>query len=276
MSDIEKKEDENIGSFYIGRMRKPPQPKRLLPPGLLTTIVLLLLAGLIWYAYPHGAEKYVDMDVPVVKADTTPIKEAPEEPGGMDVPHQDSTVFEPLEKNSLAEVEKLQPAPEEPMDKEQAIIKSSESSKSTVAVKMAPKLDLDLQMKDSGRGLEKVVPKPTETVMPVKPGDKPMRTAVVATAKTAISKNSSSATEGQRLIQLGSYRDMVGAQKDWVRLQKKYSQFLGSLSMKTVKVDIPAKGVFYRLYGGTVTEDRAREICAVLKTANPGGCILVK
>ncbi len=52
----EKKEDEAIGSFYMGRPRTPPEPKRLLPPGVLTIIALAALGGIVWYAYPRGAE----------------------------------------------------------------------------------------------------------------------------------------------------------------------------------------------------------------------------
>src|SRR4051812_9871741 len=118
MAEEEKKEEENIGSFYIGRTRPAPVPKRLLPPGALTLFALAMLGGIIWYAYPRGAERYTNLDVPVVKADTAPIKEKPESPGGMEVSHQDSTAFDPLQKNASAEVEKLTPAPEQPMDKD--------------------------------------------------------------------------------------------------------------------------------------------------------------
>ncbi len=159
----DEKEDGNIGSFYMGRVRPPPEPKRLLPPGVLTVIALAALGGIVWYAYPRGAEKYTDVDVPVVKADTAPIKAAPADPGGMEVRHQDSTAFDPLSKNGGQEVEKLTPTPEEPMDKDQAI--KTVQAQLDVPPTKPPKLDV--QMKDAGNGTEEIVPKAPEAKPPV-------------------------------------------------------------------------------------------------------------
>ena len=255
MSDMNKKKDKNIGSFYMGRMRSPPQPKRQLPQGLLTAVALLALVGILWYAYPRGEEKYANMEVPIVKADTSPIRVQPESPGGMEVPHQDSTVFDPLAKKAPRVVEKLRPASEEPLDKEE-VLKSVKSVKPLAAIKMAPKLNLDLRMKDEKNGVKKAVPK----ALPVK--------------KKA--KLVSIASGGNIYIQLGSYRNSEAVKKDWKRLRKKYPQFLGSLSLKTERVNLPGKGVFYRLQAGKLTVKQAVKICTALKTSNSGGCILVR
>lgn len=112
------KQDENLGSFYMGRMKPSVEPRRVLPRGLLTAVTLLSFVAIIWYAYPTGQEKYAGKDIPLITADKTAYKFKPEDPGGMEVPHQDSTVFAPLEKGGDKAVEKLRPAPEEPMDKD--------------------------------------------------------------------------------------------------------------------------------------------------------------
>ena len=49
-----------------------------------TLVVLLAIAGffgLAWYAYKNGGEVVDEKDVELVKADKTPIKEAPANPG---------------------------------------------------------------------------------------------------------------------------------------------------------------------------------------------------
>jgi len=115
------KQDENLGSFYMGRMKPSVEPRRVLPRGLLTIVTVLSFAAIIWYAYPTGQEKYAGKDIPLITADKTAYKFKPEDPGGMEVPHQDSTVFAPLEKGGDRAVEKLRPAPEEPMDKDAAL-----------------------------------------------------------------------------------------------------------------------------------------------------------
>ncbi|MDO3398203.1 hypothetical protein QWJ41_21005, partial [Nocardioides sp. SOB44] len=61
-----RKDDENLGSFYMGRMRPPPEPDRVMPKGVLTIVAVLAFMGIIWYAYPQGQEKYTDVNVPVV------------------------------------------------------------------------------------------------------------------------------------------------------------------------------------------------------------------
>ena len=324
MAEEEKKEEE-IGSFYMGR-RPPPPPKRLLPPGVLTVFALAALGGIIWYAYPRGAERYTNLDVPVVKADTAPIKEKPATPGGMEVSHQDSTAFDPLQKNASAEVEKLTPAPEQPMDKSEAI-KPIASSPS-----LPPKLDM--QVKKTANGAEVIIPKAMEvnpapvakppvmqpsapqpvaaqppvtkpTPKPAEPVkmasaapqpqaehetaarpdpeliDKPQPTAKKETtkkeaAKKEKSKNEKMVSGGDYEVQLGSYRETTDAKKDWSRLQKKYAVQLGSLKMRLVKVDIPDKGVYYRMRAGTVSKDKAHEICDALKGSHGVGCILAK
>jgi hypothetical protein len=308
MAEEDKKEEE-IGSFYMGR-RPPQPPKRILPPGVLTLFALAALGGIIWYAYPRGAERYTNLDVPVVKADTAPIKEKPASPGGMEVSHQDSTAFDPLQKNGAAEAEKLTPAPEQPMDKSEAIKPIASSPN------LPPKLDM--QVKPAANGAEEIIPKaaevkpapvaqppiaqsvaaqppvvkPTPKPEPVKMADaaptqqpqpeaKPKsltkkETPKKETAKEAKPREEKATAGTQYEVQLGSYREQDEAKKDWQRLQKKYGGQLSGLKMRLVKADIPGKGVYYRMRAGVVSKDKAHDICDALKDAHGVGCILAK
>lgn len=290
-----KKDDENLGSFYMGRMRPPPEPKRVMPKGALTIVALLAFAAIIYAAYPSGQEKYSGLDVPVITADKETYKFTPDDPGGMEVRHQDSTVFAPLEKANGKEVEKLLPNAEEPLDKKETLgekVKLDEKS---------PKLNLDLQMKEVAAGTEKVISKADAKkaeVLKLEPAkdskkeelkkeiakedakaeeksEEKVAAAPVAAVKTE--EASPAKLASGFYMQLGSYRDITGAKTDWAMLQKKYPQFLKGLSMKTEKVDLAAKGVWTRLYAGPLSEGKARETCASLKTLNPsGGCIVAK
>ena len=278
-----KKDDENLGSFYMGRMRPPPEPKRVMPKGALTIIALLAFAAIIYAAYPSGQEKYSGLDVPVITADKETYKFTPDDPGGMEVRHQDSTVFAPLEKANGKEVEKLLPNAEEPLDKKETLgekVKLDEKS---------PKLNLDLQMKEVTAGTEKVISKADakkaevlklEPAKEVKAVEEKVVAAPVAAVKAEVAKTEAASTAKLAAgfyMQLGSYRDLTGAKTDWAMLQKKYPQFLKGLSMKTEKVDLAAKGIWTRLYAGPLSEGKARETCASLKTLNPsGGCIVAK
>ena len=74
-------------------------------------------AGVILYAY-RGDRVAPDGGPPVLEADATPTKLRPEQPGGMEVPHQDKLVFDRLNqsgRDDRPKVEHLLPPPEQPL-----------------------------------------------------------------------------------------------------------------------------------------------------------------
>lgn len=82
-------------------------------------VVLLVVAGffaLAWYAYRSSDQAGESDDI--VRAEAGPIKERPADPGGMETPYQDMSVYNVLNDEPSAEedkVERLLPEPEEPM-----------------------------------------------------------------------------------------------------------------------------------------------------------------
>lgn len=90
----------------------------------LPTIIVFCVVGgfftLSWYAYHAGVESVRDEDLLVVEADKTPMKEKPADPGGMQFPNQDKTIFDTFSGNKPTpqNVERILPSPEEPMSKD--------------------------------------------------------------------------------------------------------------------------------------------------------------
>jgi hypothetical protein len=76
-------------------------------------------------------------------------------------------------------------------------------------------------------------------------------------------------------IHVASVRSPTEASKEWQRLAKRY-QFLAGLEMQAPrKVDVPGKGVFYRVVGGTFhTRAQALAICEEIHSAG-GYCTVV-
>jgi hypothetical protein len=276
MNEDQKPQDENIGSFYVGR-RPPPAPERVLPKGGLSVIALIAFAAIVWYAYPTAEEAQETTDIPVVLAEKTAYKFAPDDPGGMKVPHQDSTVFDPLDKKDSKRVERLLPGTEEPVDKDTALKTADTKPEAATA-----------QMKKIGIETEKVITAaPTAaSAETVKPVQKPAVKAEAASKKQTpadpakpaaqASAPAAAASGGVVYIQLGSYRNTEGVATDWKKLQQKHPDLLKGLDMRTQRVDLGDKGIFNRLQAGKVSETRAKEICDVLKSANPGGCMVVR
>lgn len=88
-----------------------------------TIIVFCVVAGfftLSWYAYHAGMQSVKEEDLLIVEADTGPLKEKPSDPGGMQFPNQDKTIFETFgnTESKPQRVERILPTPEEPMSKD--------------------------------------------------------------------------------------------------------------------------------------------------------------
>jgi cell division septation protein DedD len=98
------------------KLKKKSSGKRFL------NFVFLLIAlggfgALAYYAYEFGMIPRDPSKLPVVSATEEPFRVAPENPGGMEIPNQDKTVFDTMDGNKeLPTVESILPAPEEPMD----------------------------------------------------------------------------------------------------------------------------------------------------------------
>jgi len=89
---------------------------RWVPMCVVTGVVTGFIA-LAWYAYHTGMQSMRDEDLLVVEADKTPMKEKPLDPGGMQFPNQDKTIFDTFAGKSQQQpkVERVLPRPEEPM-----------------------------------------------------------------------------------------------------------------------------------------------------------------
>jgi cell division septation protein DedD len=100
-----------------------PAPRRR---SLMGTIVvvggLLVFGGIIAYAYNQGMRAGTETVAPVLRADPSPTKIRPEQPGGMQVPHQDKLVYERLNPATAGQerTERLLPPAEAPLPRPQA------------------------------------------------------------------------------------------------------------------------------------------------------------
>lgn len=98
-------------------LREPP-PRRSRALGVfVATFALAGFAAVVWYAYDQGLQRGSEATAPLIKADTTPTKVRPEQPGGLQVPNQDKLVYDAMRPGTSAEpkVERLLPPPERPV-----------------------------------------------------------------------------------------------------------------------------------------------------------------
>jgi len=134
----------------------------------LALVGVMAIGWVAWIAYDEGVRTGAAKTVPVIKADAGDIKHKPDDPGGMEVPHQDKLVFNRLAPGQTeAPVERLLPLPETPIalpvaDKSQPAEKTlSEPAKrdTEIATALTPAL---------------IEPAPAQKLSPPPPPEPPM------------------------------------------------------------------------------------------------------
>ena len=92
--------------------------------------VLGILAAVLYSTWPEGRSEVSDDAVPIIRADATPYKTAPDEPGGMAVPNKDSTIFDTLkgEQGGDGKTENLFEDSEKPVRKQDVFTPKDEAA----------------------------------------------------------------------------------------------------------------------------------------------------
>lgn len=94
-----------------------------------------------------------------------------------------------------------------------------------------------------------------------------------SSAATAPSTTQTSAKGWQ--IQLAASRAAKAARSEGERLKKKHADLLGAYSVRVMRADLGAKGVFYRIRLGALPDRAAaRQVCARLSQRGQG-CLVV-
>lgn len=279
---------------YEQQYAAPPRRRNLMNIGIFAGAIIVF-GGIIFYAYNQGMRAGTESVAPILRADTSPTKIRPEQPGGMEVPHQDKLVYDRLNPNGAAapgEVERLLPPPEAPMERPRAAVPADE---------MMP-------LAEEGEGQVGALPPTDEPVSPMAPPPQPLpqqQQPVPTYAPPLPQPQQQQATNSQTpqsllppaprpatppaatppavkpatggavvRIQVAAVDSEAKAATEWQRLQRKFPADLGGMSMRTVRVQLP-KGIFYRIQGGPVDEARAKQICATMAVQG-AGCSIVR
>ena len=203
-------------------------------------------------------------DVRLVRAENTPTKKRPDEPGGMTIPNLDMLVYESLSEDGGEEkVERLLPPPEEPLPPPAAPEPAATAPSEPAA---APQPEPE--------------PQPAETVPATVPTPAPLPAAKqpAIAAVTPETVPAPAATESRRyLVQLAAFRKRPAADVAWKRLLKENRDLLGGVEPRVLRADLGAeKGVFYRLRAGPFAGAKeAKALCAKLK-ARSLDCLVIK
>jgi SPOR domain len=262
------------------------RPRRLLAAGA-ALLVMGLFAGGLWLAYAEGLRHSNGTgssgDVPLIRADTQPIKVKPANPGGMAIPDRDLLIY----GEGRPTVEHLLPPPEQPMARPappppvQAVPSPPPRAASALPVSAVGAAPAETAGNPAGADTA------TSAAAEIRdrrdrPDQAAAQTAAVPPAysrrdsrEAAAAETAPAKTGGVRL-QLGSVRSAGVARTDWDRIKRSNVDLLGHLSAFAVRADLGDKGVYYRIQTGPVADmAHADRICGELRQRHLA-CMVVR
>ncbi|NIY74423.1 SPOR domain-containing protein [Thalassospira sp. HF15] len=247
------------------------------------------LGGAGYWFYNQGQPIQDDGNLPILLPDPSPIKIRPEDPGGMEVPHRETTVYDQLsdvdpdanvvlqELPDMPRAPEVLPTPQLPQADEEADVPEErtaqevaetpeETESAAEPIVKAPEIN-EPDLTDAEKAVAAAQSRANETPAPEnveKAKEEPAPAAKKAAAAGAFR------------VQLASVREEAGAAAEWKRLSAKNKDLLGNLEMFVQRIDIEGKGIFYRLQAGPLGDAAAAEkLCTDLKERSVG-CLIVR
>jgi len=241
-------------------------------PGMRTAVALLVMAVAAggawagWRTLHHGAAGGA---IPVIRADAGPLKVPPANPGGMHVPDQNIYVLNGVTPPD-SKVEQLLPPPETPLPRPAP----AAPEPSAAAVPLAAPAPQDAAVAaPAAAPLQSAAVAAPAVASAAPPPAAPTPAAVPAAAPAPAPI---AAPAGGFRLQLAALRSPDAVMPEWNRLKRVQADLLGALDMRSVRADLGARGVFYRIEAGPIaSEEVAARLCTELK-ARKVGCILVR
>jgi cell division septation protein DedD len=269
---------------------RPPKRGTMLPLRFFAvgfaTVALTVFGGLIGYTY-FSRTGGGDGPVPVIKADTRPMKIAPEKPGGMDVPHQDKEIYARIDRNAPpgkgAAVERLLPPPESPLPRPRPPEPAPLAPEIPAAPALEPPPNAVEVTQPPPPAPPRPAPAPTKQAAPAPaPAPAPQQQAAAPRAAAPAPQpqpapSAAPAAGGARYrIQLAALRTSEDATREWEKMRRAHMDVLGPLTLSVVRADLGDRGTFYRIQAGPVSdESAARDLCRRLAEKKLG-CIVVR
>ena len=230
------------------------------------------ISGLVWFALNQGDLIGERQDLPLVKAENSPIRVKPDNPGGLEVPNRDRLILKNLETanpSKLGVPEKLIPRAESPIftnNKEPSLAApdNEKISKDKEVEQKQEKIKTSkLKRKTSElKKLEGYNKEQDEKRQKNKP-------LTIETKQEVISKAAT------HRVQLASLAKQKAADKFWKQMKKKHPTLFGEMLGRVVKIKLKSKGTFYRVQGDAISRNTAEKICKIMKTKKQA-CLVVK
>jgi cell division protein FtsN len=200
-------------------------------------VVLATFAGVVWLAYNQGMARGRASVAVVIAAPEGPVRTAPADAGGEATPYTGLKVY-------------TQPVPPDQEAQSSALAQASpRSAPNAVPAPTTEAPPVRLSPETSA-----VVAAPAVSAKPTPAGNAP--TALAAVEPTAPA-NPRSAVAGGAVLQIGAYETQEIADGAWASFKGRHAGVAGTLAEDVQKVDLGAKGIWYRLRMGPFADKAA-------------------
>jgi hypothetical protein len=275
-----------------------PQPRRGWTRWLRLVLVLVALGGFgafvayVYYGMIRDAAT-PDGQIPLVRADATPFRSRPENPGGVEVPHQNFEVYDRLGQPTAPpqagqggrrQVERLLPPPEAPMPRPPAAPPApppapvvgappapAPAPASPPAVPSAPQPGAGARV---GAPPAAQMPAPGAPAQPPAAPPAPAQAPAVTAPPAQVASAPPAAAGGAVRIQVGALPSQEAAAREAERLRRSYGSVFGRVGITVVPGE-SAGNPIYRIQAGPLRDRAAAdELCSALRQHRVG-CIIV-
>lgn len=248
--------------------------------------------------------------IPVVRADPRPMKLRPETPGGIEVPFQNTQIYDRVGQQSAGAaapagrpgapaaanrpVERLLPGPEAPLPRPTPPPAPVASIPATPDVAPPPNAVVVAPPPPPVAATPRPAPPPVQLAAPAAPPPPQPAAPPVAAAPPPVAATPApppaqtrpvappptpavaAAPAGGARIQLASVRAEAEAQREWARLLRQHGDVLGGLAPSYTSADLGERGIYIRLQAGPFPiPEAARAACETLR-ARGVGCNVVR
>ncbi len=272
----------------------------------------LALGGALAFAYKNSdAIMGGSGEPPLIQADSKPVKQAPDDPGGKQFPHKNKLIYDRLQGDETPEVARIVPRQEEVAAVAVQEVPAAVGSAALPAGDAdGPKKVKTLVVKPDGTVVQppqtqsasamptppaQALAVPSVPAMPAVPGspaqpapavqaqsgppvDTPTRkpTAAQPTRTAAAApRAAASSSSSQYVVQVAARKSQTDALAAFADLQQKYPSLLNNYRPIIERADLGSKGVWYRLRVGPLKQKTsAANLCQKLKSAGMSSCLV--
>lgn len=219
-------------------------------------ILVVAIAGfiaVIWYAAANRDNlSSEELNPSLVQAPSAPMKERPDAPGGMEVPHRDKKVFNLLEEDPESAAAAAEKA-------EQQARRVEQQAEEKVA-----DIEQQVQAAEAQIAAEEAQQEVAETPTPAQASEPDPAPAPEAAPVPSVEP-----TTGWG-VQLGSFRSRGDAKKAIDIFNKKFETMLDGLTPVIREAQL-SQGTFHRVtFVGLESGEAARNLCSAFKQRNQG------